>query len=269
MGEEDYQYTFEEVPAFRHVDAEGHGYEAKEEYAEIFASKGNSELAESQSKISKAGYLPPEDLILLSDPRYHEHELIHRLGSRIQGEDPIEGMVPEDAESIISQELAEEYGMSVADTAAYLVDDYSKVAAEIISDSYDDLTDTSVEGEDMIVKFNGDIESESNQEQLKEMVAHYLTEDLTRDPIEMMYGYGINPQTFRKTSRSLEKLDKDSDFDKGDLARRALNHDSVRELQETTRDMEDVNIAERSMLNGQLNDEGFLHLLLRELRNRI
>ena len=271
MEEGNQQGKFEDVAAFKHVDAEGYGQKGKKEYAETLVSEANAELAGFQSRLSKAGYAPEEDLILLSDPFYHEHELIHRLGSRIEGEEPREGLVPEDAERVVSEELAETYGMSVPDTAAYLVDDYSETAADLISDTVDDLMDVSVDGEDIVLDLDTDRMPDRNpqQEQLEEMVAHYLTEDLTRDSIGMMFGYGILPHTFRNTSRALEKLDKDSDYDKGVFARRALGHNSVRELQEKTEYMEDVDLLERSKLNGELNDEGLARLLFREFRNRL
>jgi hypothetical protein len=258
----------EDVPALNHAEAEGLGEYAKHDYAEELMSRGKREMAELQSSMTGAGYLSEEDLILLGDERYHEHEFIHRLADRVKGEVSGDGEVPEDAERIIDQELAETYGVPLEDTVAYVVEDYHDAMRQKMESYLDDGIDVRAEGTDIVTEADPD-EFGTGGHQLEELVAHYLTEDSTPESITMFTSYGILPWTFRDASRALERIDKDSDYDRGVMARRALGHDSVLDLIDTGEELPEVGLLERRNLNGKLWDESRTRLVLRSIKDKI
>ena len=238
-----------------------------EDYAETLVKMPYSAIFELKGEMSEGGYLNSEDLILLSDRRYHEHEFIHRLSRIVQSGAQEGDRVPDEGQRIVDEELAETYGVPLSWTEAYLVDDYDEVSADILEEVVDESIDVEVEDGDIYSVLKLDDPLTGRERELEEMVAHYLTEDLSRKPIEMMFGYGVMPWTFKEGSRALERLDKDSEFDRGVMARRALGYDSIHELVDEAEDMEEVRLRERSELNGELMDESRTGLLLRSIRN--
>lgn len=258
---------YEEPAGFDHIAAEGMDEIAKDDYARRLVEMPQEEMFKIRNSISGAGYFQPRDQIFLSDESFHEHELIHRLANRVNGDGKKYSEPPENSEKIVNEDLAETYGLSVDDTEAYILEDYHETVTEVMKNFMSDTMSVEIEDRDVYAEI--DVEEPENHGQLDELVAHYLTEDVTRNSVEMMFGYGIMPWNFREASRALERLDKDSNFDRGVMARRALGHDNVYEMIETGKELPEVGLMERSELNGELWDEGHTRLLFRSLKDII